>query len=118
MSEKSINNKRVIVDISGRIWGISVVPKEYPLLLGSDGLTNCRNREIYLSDDLSREKLKKVLFEEYSFAFFYELRSHSTFLIKLNQKSNKKIVDEILKKLYPEDNLKLQRYRMNGRERE
>ena len=118
MDKKNDLGRRVIVEIMNRLWGVSVVPESYPRLLNSESLTDFKNREIYLSSKLSREKMKTVLFNEYSWVFCYELGCHSAFLLKINQESNKKIVDEIIKKLYPDDKLKLQRFRMKGRERE
>ncbi len=113
-----MTEKKVVIDILGHNWGVSIVPQAYPRLLKSDGLACFKSKEIYLSGHLSREKLKKVLLEEYSYAFFFELGGHSTILSKLNNKENKKIVDEIMEKLYPDNKLKLQRYHTKGRERE
>ena len=82
MSKKTMTEKKVVIDILGHNWGVSIVPQAYPRLLKSDGLACFKSKEIYLSGHLSREKLKKVLLEEYSYAFFFELEELKIYFCK------------------------------------
>ena len=99
-------------------WTLYIVPNNYPRLLQSLAVTQFKHKKIYIAGYLPENKFKQFLGAELMQAFCYELGTHSPIIEDLNRKNNEKMVDGIIKSLYPLNIFKSITQKKKGRERE
>lgn len=116
MNEENIPQRKIKVLNSQ--WTLYIVPNNYPRLLQSLAVTQFKYKKIYIADNLSKNEFKQILGAELMQAFCHELGIHSSLIENLNRKNNKKIVDGIIKSLYPLNIFKSKTQKKKGRERE
>ena len=116
MNEENLPQRKIKVLNSQ--WTLYIVPNSYPRLLQSLAVTQFKYKKIYIADCLAENKFKQILGTELMQAFCHELGTHSPIIEDLNRKNNKKMVDGIIKSLYPLDKFKNTTPKMKGRERE
>ncbi len=116
MNEEDLPQRKIKVLNSQ--WTLYIVPNNYPRLLQSLAVAQFKHKKIYIAERLPENKFKQILGAELMQAFCHELGTHSSLIENLNRKNNKKIVDGIIKSLYPLNIFKSKTQKKKGRERE
>lgn len=116
MNEENLPQRKIKVLNSQ--WTLYIVPNSYPRLLQSLAVTQFKHKKIYIADCLSEDKFRITLDTELMQAFCHELGTHSPIIEHLNRKNNEKMVDGIIKSLYPLNIFKSITQKKKGRERE
>jgi hypothetical protein len=114
MNEEHLIQKKV--QILNSQWTIFLAPKGYPRLLQAPAVVQFKHKKIYIADSLPKNKFKQFLGTELMQAFCHELGTHSPIIEDLNRKNNEKMVDGIIKSLYPLNIFKNTTEKMKGRE--
>lgn len=116
MNEEHLIQKKV--QILNSQWTLYIVPNNYPRLLHSLAVAQFKHKKIYIASYLPENKFKQILGVELMQAFCHELGTHSPIIEDLNRKNNEKMVDGIIKSLYPLNIFKNITQKKKGRERE
>ena len=116
MNEEHLIQKKV--QILNSQWTLYIVPNNYHRLLHSLAVTQFKHKKIYIAGYLPENKFKQFLGAELMQAFCHELGTHSPIIEHLNRKNNEKMVDGIIKSLYPLNIFKSITQKRKGRERE